>query len=49
MAGKPSPRKRPTRSDDTNEEVAVRPKGPAAVGFSRHQGTKKHRRQRANA
>jgi hypothetical protein len=49
MAGKPSPRKRPTRSDDTNEEVDVRPKGPAAAGFTRQQGTKKFRRQRANS
>jgi hypothetical protein len=49
MAGKPSRRKRPTPSDDANEKVDVRPKGPAAAGFTRQQGTKKFRRQRANS
>ena len=48
MAGKPSRRKR-KGSDDANEEVDVRPKGPAAAGFTRQQGTKKFRRQRANS
>lgn len=45
MAGKPS---RAKRKHESNEAEDTRPKGPAAVGVQKHQGTRKHRRQRAN-
>ena len=48
MAKKAAPLKRGSQTEESDGQEITRPKGPAAVGFQRHQGTRKHRRQRSN-
>jgi hypothetical protein len=47
MARKQTRGKKGSRSD-SGSETETRPKGPSAAGFTRQQGTKTFRRQRAN-
>jgi hypothetical protein len=48
MAKKPARRSRGTASEQPPEPEQVRPKGPAAVGVQKHQGTRTFRRQRSS-
>jgi hypothetical protein len=42
-------RNKTSRTEATEEQEDTRPKGPAAAGFTRQQGTRKFRRQRSNS